>query len=224
MRSWKFCASLLLLAGLGLTGDGVEARDERCTLRFNRDEVDIVRGEIRIDLNRKVERECRGFRAGGIRLDQVTVELRDSDDRRGGGYDDRRYDGRGRRGRGDTYAIYRFYDGRRHLMSDDPDEGERFGSNEGAMFEVYRDGGRNRKAIYRCATSGGDRFLSHDSGCEGHSSEGQLGYLPQNPDGRDNQAVYRCFNGKLRDHIATKDQNECAAAGYKVELTLGYSR
>ena len=73
MRSWKLCASFLLLAGLGLTGDGAEARDERCTLRFNRDEVDIVRGEVRIDLNRKVERECRGatFRERRVALVHV---------------------------------------------------------------------------------------------------------------------------------------------------------
>jgi hypothetical protein len=224
MKAWTFrvslCLSLLWVASLGAHAHA----DERCVLRFNRDEIDIVRGEIRIDLNRRIQRECRGLSAGNIRLDQVTVELRDDrrsrDDRRDDWRDDRSRRGRG----GDTVPVYRFYDGRRHLMTDDPDEGARFGNDEGVSFELYRSGGGNRKAVYRCATSRGDRFLSLDSRCEGHSNEGQLGFIASSPEGADSRPVYRCFNGKLADHIATTDQNECAAARYGVEFTLGYVR
>ena len=223
MKAWTFCASFLLFTSLG----GVAHADDRdrCVLRFNRDEIDVVRGEIRIDLNRKVQRECRGLNAGNIRLDQVTVGLRD--DRRESRYDDRdrdRYGDRGRRGRGETIPIYRFNDGRRHHMSDNPDDGERYGRNEGVMFELYRDGGRNRRPLFACATSRGDNFLSLESNCEGQNVIAQLGYIAQSPEGPDTQPVYRCFNGKLADHIATKDQNECAASRYAVELTLGYTR
>ena len=217
MKSWTFCASFFLISSFGAV-----AHAEDCVLRFNRDEVDVVRGEIRIDLNRRIQRECRGLNAGNIRLDQVTVELRD--DRRGSRSDDRRDGGR-RYGRGgDTVPIYRFYDGRRHLMTDDPDEGERFGNSEGVMFELFRSGGRNRRAIYRCSTEGGDHFLSQDSRCEGHRGYGQLGYMAEQADGEAGRPVYRCFNGKIGDHIATPDQNECAAARYSVEQTLGYVR
>jgi hypothetical protein len=223
-KSWTFCASFFWVASLGALAHA----EDRCVLRFNRDEVDVVRGEIRIDLNRRIQRECRGLNAGNVRLDQVTVELRD--DRRDSRYDGRdrdRYDDRdrGRRyGRGETIPIYRFYDGKRHRMSDNPDDSERYGNNEGVMFELYRDGGRNRKALYACSTARGDNFLSLQSNCEGHSVLAQLGYIAQSPEGQDTQPVYRCFNGKLGDHIATKDQNECAASRYSVELTLGYTR
>lgn len=214
LKSWTFCVSFLAITAFG----AVAQAEERCTLRFNRDEIDVVRGEIRIDLNRRIQRECRGLNAGNIRLDQVTVELRD--DRRSS-RDDYRND-RGRRRGGDTVPVYRYYDGRRHLMSDSPDE--QFGDNEGVMFELYRNGGGNRRAVYRCATARGDRFLTKDSRCEGHNSEGQLGYIAEQQDGENSRPVYRCFNGKRGDHIATTDQQECSAAGYAVEFTLGYVR
>ncbi len=216
MKSWTFCVSFFLVSAFG----AVAQADDRCVLRFNRDEIDIVRGELRIDLNRKVQRECRGLDARDIRLDQVTVELRD--DRRSR-YDDRR-DDRGRRyGRGgDGIEIYRFYDGRRHFMSDDPRED--FGDSEGVMFELFRNGGRNRKALYNCRTSRGDNFQSQDGNCEGHQVLGRLGFIAEQPEGDANRAVYRCFNGRVGDHISTTDQNECAAAGYAVEGTLGYAR
>ena len=218
MRPWTFCVSFFLVSSLG----AVAHADERCVIRFNRDEVNVVRGELRIDLTRRVQRECRGLDAGDIRLDQVTVELRD--DRRSR-RDDRR-DDRGRRfGRGgDSVPVYRFYDGRRHFFTDDPDEGESFGNSEGLMFELFRSGGRNRKAIYNCRTSRGDNFQSADQNCEGHEVLGRLGYIAEQPEGDANRAVYRCFNGKLGDHISTTDQNECAAAKYSVEGTLGYAR
>jgi hypothetical protein len=216
MKSWTFCVSFCLVSSFGAV-----AQAEDCVIRFNRDEVKVERGELRVNLARRVQRECRGLDADDIRLDRVTVELRDDrrsrgDDRRDGG---RRY-GRG----GDSIPVYRFYDGRRHFFTDDPDEGESFGNSEGLMFELFRSGGRNRKAIYNCRTSRGDNFQSADQNCEGHESLGRLGYIAEQPEGDANRAVYRCFNGKLGDHISTTDQNECNAAKYTVEGTLGYAR
>jgi hypothetical protein len=219
MKWWMFFGLFFLTASSGFM---VQAEDERCVLRFNREEVDVVRGELRVDLNRRVQRECRGLSAGDIRLDQVTVELRDSR-RRDSRYDDRRDDRyRGRSRGGDTVQIFRFYNGRKHRVSDDPDEGARtgFGKNEGPVFELYNNGGRNRKPIYACLAGDSDHFLSLQSDCEGHRNEGQLGFIGS--EGSGGRPLYRCFNGKLGDHIATVDQNECAAAKYAVESTLGY--
>jgi hypothetical protein len=216
MKKSKLVFALAVVASM-LSVDRATSDDGTCVLRFDRSEVDVVRGELRIDLRDKFQRECRGLDIAKLRLDRATVELRDDRDR---------YDrGRRRFRRGDTIEIYRFTNGGgQHRVSDEPSDGERFGygTNDGIRFNLYRSDGRNRAPIYSCFVDArNDHFLSIRSDCEGFTVERRLGFVAVEPEG-DTRPLYRCYNKKRHDHLATTDQNECAAIRSGVEMTLGY--
>jgi len=205
-----------------------------CVIDLDRGQVEVVRGELRVDLSREIRRQCRGVNPRDVRLDRVTVVIdggRNDRDRDRDRYRDERedyrdrYRDRDRDRRGDTVEIYRFYSGRQHMVSADPDEGlgRGFGRREGVSFELFRAQGPNRRPVYRCVVpERSDFFLSLRSDCEGRSGEGLLGYVLENETPFASKALYRCFNKKLNDHLATTSKNECGANGYVIEVVLGY--
>ena len=208
---------LVLVLILLLWSDPAAAEVE-CVLEFGRDEVQVVEGELRVDLRRKVRRECRGVDVRSLRLDRVRIVL-DSDLR---GSDGRR--GRPRGGRGEV-PIYRFFSGRQHMVSDRPDEGGARGydQNEGVLFSLYPREAPGRRAVYACfVPSQNDHFLSIRSDCEGQRVERLLGYVAVRNDGPAKRALYRCYRGKARDHLMTTNPDECTRNGYAVEPILGY--
>jgi hypothetical protein len=223
MTRWTVGLALsLALTFALLLVDRATSANETCVLRFDRSEVDVVRGELRIDLRNKFQRECRGLDISNLRLDRATVELRDDADR-SGSRNDRDY--RPGRRRGDTFEVYLFTNGGgQHRVSDDPSDGQRFGygTNEGPRFSLFRKDGRNRAPIYSCfVDSRNDHFVSTRSDCEGFTVERQLGFVAvEEEDGT--VPLYRCYNKKRHDHLATTDQNECAAIRSGVEMKLGY--
>ena len=73
--------------------------------------------------------------------------------------------------------------------------------------------------LYRCHTGGGDYFVSIDSGCEGSSSDGLLGYIWNAASSTATVAIYRCHCGKF--HM-TSVSSSCEGAG-TVEGTMGYA-
>ena len=208
----------LLLVLLLLLWSGPAAAEAECVLEFGRDEVQVADGELRVDLRRKIRRECRGVDVRSLRLDRVRIVL---DSERG------RRDGRpgGPRGGRGEMPIYRFFSGRQHMVSDRPDEGgaRGYGQNEGVLFSLYRREAPGRRAVYACfVPSQNDHFLSTQSDCEGQRVERLIGYVAVNDDGPAKRALYRCYRGKSRDHLMTTDTEECTRNGYAVEPILGY--
>ena len=226
----RLAAALLAMAlvGTGIACTSPAVADDRCVIRLDRGDVDITRGELRIDLARYVRRQCRDTDISRLRLERVTIALEEERRDRGGygGRDDA--DDRGprpRRPRGDEVEIYRFFSGRQHMVSDDPGEGSRrgYGTNEGVLFSLFRNNGRNRAAVYSCyVPSQNDHFLSLRSDCEGQRVERRLGYVAESRNDAAPRALYRCYNSRARNHIMTTNDGECRAVGYAVEPILGY--
>lgn len=123
---------------------------------------------------------------------------------------------------GDMVTIYRMYNGVDHMLTTNPNEGVqvRYHFEQEAM-RLYRSGGRDRVAIYRCVVrQDNDHFESTQDRCEGQLTEGLLGYAQSFQSSNAPRAIYRCVVAK--DHLTTLDMNECIRANYKVEGILGY--
>jgi hypothetical protein len=89
---------------------------------------------------------------------------------------------------------------------------------EAVLGFLLDSGGEGRRALYEC-TSGGDRFLSLDPGCEGRTELGLSGFLYASaPSGEAVSPVYRCRIGS--DHFAASDP---ACEGQVQEGLLGYA-
>lgn len=81
-------------------------------------------------------------------------------------------------------------------------------------------GGPNRRALYGCANSSRDQFLSTDSNCENRSRLGAYGFVYDTPPaGEATVPLYRCITAQ--DHFASSDAN---CEGQKVEGRLGFLR
>lgn len=207
-----------------------------CVIELDRSQVDIVRGELRVDLGREIRERCPEADLRRLRLEQVKIVLDDDRFGRDRDRDRDRYRDRFRdRDRGDggpprrqeEYPIYRFYNGRQHMVSYDPNGGEQlgYGKAEGVRFSLFRDPGQDRIALYSCVVARkNDRFVSKDPNCEGFDSEGLLGYVYARPNERASRPLHRCFNRGGPDHLATTDTAECVNNGYNVEFVLGYVR
>jgi hypothetical protein len=91
---------------------------------------------------------------------------------------------------------------------------------EGIAFYLSQSSyGNVTTPLYRC--NAGFHFLSSDPNCEGHTTEGRLGWISQvaQPGG---EQLFRCTSLHSNDHLTTSSA-ECAAAGYWVEGPQGYS-
>jgi hypothetical protein len=120
-----------------------------------------------------------------------------------------------------TKPITRRYLDGDHLFTRDPNEAPSW-TLEGTPFLVFDAVHPDTQAIYRCR-AGTQHFVSNDSGCEGQSFDGgELGWLSTTP-AADRFELVRCRNATGSDHLAST-RDECAAAGYVVEGTLGYAK
>ncbi len=225
---------LSLLLCLGSIGSA----HAECVIELDRSQVDVVNGELRVDLRREILRRCEGLDLSRVRVDQVKVVVNDDRRRRFGGGRDRdrsdrdRYEDRferrereGRRRRGELVQIFRFFNGRQHMVSDDPNEGPELGYRvqEGPKFSLFTREGRDRVALYACVVpSQNDRFLSRDANCEGQRSEGLLGFAQDRESDAARRPLYRCYYPKNQNHLITTDKNECIANRFAVEPILGY--
>lgn len=122
--------------------------------------------------------------------------------------------------------IHRFYMQRtgEHFYTDSLEEGINAGyAHEGIGFIVSTEQySGNQHQLYRCyQTSAGKHFVSTDSKCEGHTTEGSYGYVGSYPSSG-GRPIYRLFNNEIGDHLITLDPNEGLQYGYQMEGILGY--
>lgn len=98
-------------------------------------------------------------------------------------------------------------------------------SYEMPAFQVYAGAPSNSSYIplYACVYQSVHHFLSNDSLCEGQLTEALFGYLVKYtgacPSGT--QPLYRFFNARSNDHLATLNDKEAINAKFKLESILG---
>lgn len=118
-----------------------------------------------------------------------------------------------------TAPITRRYFNGDHLYTRDANEAPEW-TYEGVPFLVFEAPHENTQPIFRCL-AGTQHFVSNDTNCEGFISEGALGWLSTTP-GADRFELVRCRNATGSDHLASTAE-ECNAAGYVIEGTLGFA-
>ena len=75
--------------------------------------------------------------------------------------------------------------------------------------------------LYRCFNlAGADHFMSRDSGCEGFTNEGILGYLLSQAYPDATVALYGCIADT--GHLAATDKARCDSGGFGPAVVLGY--
>lgn len=93
---------------------------------------------------------------------------------------------------------------------------------EPTAFSLFRQGGSGLSAIYRCYVPSSDHhFLSAESGCEGNTSEGLVGYVAGAP-AAGLTPLYRFYSVSKNDHRITTNYQEGVGNGYVLEGTFGY--
>jgi hypothetical protein len=122
-------------------------------------------------------------------------------------------------------SIHRAYNGSigDHLQGLTAHEGEPAYSYEGIGFRIYAAGAADRAPIYRCRYNGGPfHFISNSANCEGHTSEGQLGFVNTVPK-PGLVPISRCYHEGASDHLTTTNPDECRNAGFRVEGGQGFA-
>ncbi len=128
----------------------------------------------------------------------------------------------------ETKEIFRRYNGKDHLPTANPNEGNQYGyyTESSLLFYSTPYGGSGGTpaptvAIYRCLVNGWDHMLSPDPNCEGRTREGLMGYLLTGSRSG-HVAIYRCRNDQQKgDHFWSTDPN---CEGRVTEFRLGYGR
>lgn len=105
-----------------------------------------------------------------------------------------------------------------------PNEGIVYGyRNEGAFFKVAQMNTPGGIPLYRCS-AGPHHFLLNDSGCNGYTQEGLLGYA-QGSAVQGLRPLYLFYQKENNIHLATTDFLEGLIGGYQLEnngLPMGY--
>lgn len=119
--------------------------------------------------------------------------------------------------------VFRFFDGRHHILSTSFEEGASSGAHfEETAFHVYPTNDQGRRPLFRCIHSGAaDAFISDDPDCEGGAEAGRIGFVATKPgDGR--KELFRFFHPATKDYLVTVNSDEGRRNGYLVQKTIGY--
>ena len=92
-------------------------------------------------------------------------------------------------------------------------------SLEGAAFNLYTAQYASTTQLYKCSTAG-HQFLSTDSGCEGQTFIGQIGWI-STVQVKGSSPLYRMRNA-AGDYIEANDQ-AVSGEGYVLDGPLGYT-
>lgn len=124
---------------------------------------------------------------------------------------------------GQPMPIFRFYNGKDHLLTSSYGEGAGAGYNfEATAFKIYSANSDGTMVqVYRCVTGDGDHFISSDPSCEGVNLDGPFGFISSAPRAGFT-ALYRFYKAADRDHLDTTDYQEGVNAGYSYQATIGY--
>lgn len=110
-----------------------------------------------------------------------------------------------------------------HLLGITQNEGAPAWRYEGVAFRAMSAAVAGTVALHRCRINNtSQHFLSNAANCEGHTSEGVVGYV-FSAQAAGTQPIYRCVSPKGTDHLTTLTPQECLNAGFRVEGRQGFA-
>lgn len=124
---------------------------------------------------------------------------------------------------GETQPVHRSYNAAigDHLQGLIQNEGAPGWGYERVSFKTWKTRPANGRALFRCRRNGtSNHFLSNSPSCEGHTSEGSVGFV-SSVEAAGTRPIYRCVKGN--DRLSTLTPAECRRASFVVEGKQGYA-